>query len=196
MISHETPTGTETFGTPAGFANPGDQINLSYFWDQGDAGGRLVIENTTSGDDFSESVPNTLTMDMSGQGINQPWVIGGSLATSDPDVLNNIDQHFQGSVSTFQLSDSVDNLDGSPTANPDSAVTDEDTSVIVPVLSNDTDPTGQPLTVTTATAPNGTVTVNADGTVTYLPNLNFNGTDTITYTVTDPDGNEASSTVT
>ena len=75
------------------------------------------------------------------------------------------------------------------------AETDEDVPVDIPVLANDTDPQGDPLTVTGGTAPNGTVTVNPDGTIRYVPNPDFNGTDTITYTVTDPDGNTATSTV-
>ncbi len=40
VISHETATGTETFGTEPGFANPGDTINLSYSWDQSGAAAR------------------------------------------------------------------------------------------------------------------------------------------------------------
>ena len=32
------------------------------------------------------------------------------------------------------------------------------------------------------------MTINADGTVTYTPNANFNGTDSFTYTITDGDG--------
>lgn len=194
VVSHETPTGTETFGTPAGFANPGDSITLSYSWDQGGTGGALQIDNTTTGDSFDAPVPDTLTMDMGG--TNQPWMVGAGQSLSDPNMLNNLNEHFEGRVEMFQLSDTVDNLNGDPDANPDTATTDEDVPVTIPVLANDTDPTGQPLTVTTATAPNGTVTVNPDGTVTYTPDPNFNGTDTITYTVTDPDGNTDSSTVT
>ena len=110
VISHETATGVETFGTAAGFAHPGDAIQLSYSWDQGGTGGQLVMANTTTGASFAEAVPNTLTMDMSGQGQNQPWIIGAGQTTSDPNMLNNIDQHFQGTVTTFQLSDTVDNL--------------------------------------------------------------------------------------
>lgn len=109
VVSHETATGVESFGTGPGFAHPGDVISLSYSWDQGGSGGLLVIGNSTTGGSFSETVPNTLTMDMSGQGINQPWIIGAGQAMSDPNVLNNIDQHFQGTVTSFQLSDTVDN---------------------------------------------------------------------------------------
>lgn len=195
VISHETATGIETFGTALGFAHPGDEISLSYSWDQGGAGGRLVISNATTGDSHAEDVPNTLTMDMSGQGVSQPWMIGAGQANSDPNMLNNIDQHFAGSVSMFQLSDTVDNKDA-PDAVDDVAETDEDTPVTIAVLANDSDPTGQPLTVIAASAPNGTVSLNPDGTITYTPAPDFNGEDTITYTVRDPDGNQDSATVT
>lgn len=112
VISHETPTGTETFGTPAGFANPGDTIKLSYSWDQGGTGGQLLINNFTSGSNFADAVPNSLTMDMGSAGIDQPWIIGAGQSNSTPDLLNNIDQHFEGSVTMFQLSDTVDNFGG------------------------------------------------------------------------------------
>lgn len=82
-----------------------------------------------------------------------------------------------------------------PVANPDVAGTPEDTPVVIDVLGNDTDPNGDPLTVTAATAPNGTVGINPDGTLTYTPNPDFNGPDVISYTVTDPAGNTATSTV-
>ncbi|MCA7015412.1 Ig-like domain-containing protein, partial [Dickeya dadantii] len=46
-----------------------------------------------------------------------------------------------------------------------------------------------------ATAGNGTVVINADGTLTYTPNSNFNGTDTVTYTVSDGQGGLATGTL-
>ena len=53
----------------------------------------------------------------------------------------------------------------------DQAETDEDTPVVINVLSNDTDPEGDSLTVVDTSDPgNGTVVVNPDGTVTYTPN--------------------------
>ena len=63
-------------------------------------------------------------------------------------------------------------------------------------LANDTDPDGDPLTVTSASAANGTVTINPDGTLRYVPNANFNGTDTITYTISDGQGGTSTATVT
>ena len=83
-----------------------------------------------------------------------------------------------------------------PTATDDVATTNEDTPVTISVLANDTDPDGDPLTVTTATAPNGTVVINANGTITYTPAANFNGTDVITYTISDGQGGTSTATVT
>ncbi len=73
-----------------------------------------------------------------------------------------------------------------PNAVDDSVVTDEDVSVNISVLSNDTDADGDTLSVTNVTDPgHGTVVINADKTVTYTPNANWNGTDTFTYTISD-----------
>ena len=69
--------------------------------------------------------------------------------------------------------------------------------VTVNVLANDTDPDGDALSVIATTTPaNGTVAVNAGGTVTYTPAAGFVGTDTFTYTVADPDGLTDTATVT
>ena len=76
-----------------------------------------------------------------------------------------------------------------PIANADHATTNEGTSVIIPVLGNDSDIDGSLITgsVATVTLPaNGTVSINAlTGEITYTPNPNFFGTDTFIYQVCD-----------
>ena len=101
----------------------------------------------------------------------------------------------EGLTATSTLTVTVADDGATPVTNPDTASTPEDEPVVIDVLGNDTDPNGDPLTVISATAPNGTVEINPDGTLTYTPDLDFNGPDEITYTVTDPDGNTATSTV-
>ena len=87
-----------------------------------------------------------------------------------------------------------------PVANPNSYTTAEDTPLNVAasgVLANDSDPDGDPITVTGYTQPaNGAVTVNANGSLTYIPNPNFNGTNTFSYTIADGKGGTATTTVT
>lgn len=77
-------------------------------------------------------------------------------------------------------------VNNSPVATNDSATTDEDTSVTIDVLANDTDEDNDPLSVTNLTQPaNGTAALNEDNTVTYTPNANFHGSDSFTYTAYD-----------
>jgi hypothetical protein len=84
-----------------------------------------------------------------------------------------------------------------PIANPDQATTKPATPVTINVLANDSDPDGDPLTVTSVTdPPNGTATRNADNTVTYRPNCGFTGTDMFTYSIGDGRGGTASALVT
>ena len=65
----------------------------------------------------------------------------------------------------------------------------EDTNApSIDILANDGDPDGDTFSTTTATALNGTVSINGDGSLNYTPNLNYVGPDTLTYTVTDADG--------
>ncbi len=75
-----------------------------------------------------------------------------------------------------------------PIANADTATTEEGVTLTGNVASNDYDPDGDPLTVNTTpvvNVTNGTLTLNADGTFTYVPNAGFTGTDTFTYQVCD-----------
>jgi hypothetical protein len=56
------------------------------------------------------------------------------------------------------------------------------------VLANDNDPEGQPLSVTAgtfATQQGGSITMAANGTFSYAPAADFNGTDSFSYTVSD-----------
>jgi VCBS repeat-containing protein len=81
-----------------------------------------------------------------------------------------------------------------PTPANDAYTTAEDTTLPVPVasgvLANDTDVDGPfPLTAAVVSGPaHGTLTLNADGSFTYTPAANFNGTDSFTYKAIDGDG--------
>mgnify|MGYP000356334377 CR=1 FL=1 len=75
-----------------------------------------------------------------------------------------------------------------PVATDDAGSTPEDTPLNGDVSTNDSDLDGDPLTVNTTpvTSPaNGNVTLNANGTYTYVPNLNFFGSDSFEYQICD-----------
>jgi uncharacterized repeat protein (TIGR01451 family) len=85
-----------------------------------------------------------------------------------------------------------------PTAANDTATTSEDTplSVAAPgVLANDAEPNTFSIAVISYTQPaHGTATVGADGSFTYTPATNYNGSDSFAYTMTN--GNARASTAT
>lgn len=93
----------------------------------------------------------------------------------------------EGATSTATVDVTVADKSEAPVAEDDTISIDEDGSVIVDVLGNDTDPNpGDTLSVTNITdGSNGQVSVNPDGTITYVPNPNFNGDDEFTYIVCD-----------
>jgi ELWxxDGT repeat protein len=73
-----------------------------------------------------------------------------------------------------------------PVAEDDAADATEDTPVIINVVLNDTAPDSTVDTTSvaiTSPAASGTAVANTDGTVTYTPIQNFNGTDTFEYTI-------------
>ncbi|PQO34778.1 tandem-95 repeat protein [Bremerella cremea] len=83
-----------------------------------------------------------------------------------------------------------------PTASDDGATTDEDNSVLINVLANDTDIEGDSLTIVRTTTPlHGSVFVNPNQEIVYTPNSNFNGVDTFTYAVDDGKGGVSSASV-
>jgi len=93
-------------------------------------------------------------------------------------------------TSSISFTVNVTNVDEAPIVTNDTYETDEDTQLQVTtgLLSNDSDEEGSPLSITSHTEPaNGTITNfnNNDGTFIYTPAENFNGKDSISYTVSD-----------
>ena len=80
-------------------------------------------------------------------------------------------------------------LEVAPVATPDSYVLDEDGILVVApagVLANDPDANNDPLTALLIAGPqHGTLTLNANGSFVYAPDLNYNGTDGFTYRAYD-----------
>jgi hypothetical protein len=102
-----------------------------------------------------------------------------------------------GECASATVSVTVSEVNDPPTAADDSASTDEDTSVDIDVLANDSDVDGDALTASGFTqGTHGSVSDNGDGTVDYTPDPGWSGTDTFTYTVCDPSAACDSATVT
>jgi hypothetical protein len=88
------------------------------------------------------------------------------------------------------LTISVTAVNDAPVALNDAFATNEDTTLNVPapgVLGNDSDVDGDSLTAQLVTGPlHGTLTLNANGSFTYAPNLNYFGADQFSYRAKDP----------
>ncbi len=96
---------------------------------------------------------------------------------------------------TYVVSTPVSN--SAPTANADSVTTDAGQPITIDVLANDTDADGNSLSITSfSQGRNGSVMLNADGTLTYASQSVFAGTDSFGYTISDGKGGSASTTVT
>ena len=72
-----------------------------------------------------------------------------------------------------------------PAPTDDVATTQTGTDVTVPVLQNDTDPDGEPLTLAAVGAPSHGSAAKSGDAVTYAPTSGFAGTDSFTYQVCD-----------
>ncbi len=95
-------------------------------------------------------------------------------------------------VTNGQVTIDLQAVNDRPIANNDSLAATEDTSITftaAQLLGNDTDidnPSTDFRLVSVTSGTGGTATLNAaDGTVTFTPNANFNGTATFTYTMSD-----------
>lgn len=82
--------------------------------------------------------------------------------------------------------DSFVGLDNAPAAVADTFYCNEDGSINANVLANDADAEGDAICVTQMSSPsNGVLTFPGDGTFTYTPNANWNGSDSFTYKGSD-----------
>lgn len=92
---------------------------------------------------------------------------------------------------------SVSAVNDAPVANADSAKTEKNHSVTIPVLANDKDVDGDVLTVSAVSKPKyGNVLITSKQQIKYAPKEGFVGTDKFTYTVSDGKGGTATATVT
>lgn len=93
--------------------------------------------------------------------------------------------------------DIVDLENDPPIAEDDMASVDEDGSISIDVLANDSDPDFDAIEVTQVGTPaSGTAVLQGDGTILYTPTPNTKGTDSFTYTISDPVGLTDTATVT
>ncbi len=104
----------------------------------------------------------------------------------------------QGGTNNAVVTVTVVSSNRAPVAVDDAASTTIGRAVGIEVLSNDSDPDGDPLTIKSlGNAPHGTLRIESDQTVTYTPKQNYKGgTESFNYTVSDGEGATATAKVT
>ena len=150
------------------------------------------------------------------QTVTQP--IHGSVAINGNQLVYTPNQGFTGTDSlTYTISDGNNhegtarvtinvsavgaangnaNGNSAPIIADDSVTTTINQPVTIDVLTNDTDPDGDNLSVTAITQPsNGNATIS-NGQIVYTPNDDFTGTDTLDYTIDDGNNNQRTARVT
>ncbi|MBQ0933626.1 Ig-like domain-containing protein, partial [Ideonella alba] len=170
----------------------GDTLSVTGF--SVDTNGDGVAEDFTVGQTATIAGVGTLVINLDGSYVFTP---AKDYAGDVPLVTYTITDGNGGSDSATLSLGPVRPLQDSPRLVDDSAVTDEDQSVVIRVLDNDSDPdAGDVLTITqingqnisvggSVAVTNGTVTLNADGTLTFTPNKDYNGPVDFKYTATD-----------
>lgn len=106
-----------------------------------------------------------------------------------------------GGTDTATVTVNVTGTNDAPVAVDDTKNTNEDTALILGVAdivtTNDTDADGDTLSISAVLSPlNGTIILNGNGTVTFIPTANFFGTASFIYTVSDGKGGTDTATVT
>ena len=126
----------------------------------------------------------TLTLNANGSFSYTP---AADFAGSDSFTYRASDGTLTSNVATVIITVTATN--DTPAGVADAYTTAEDTVLTVPapgVLGNDSDPDGDPLTAVLVTGPgHGSLSLNANGSFSYTPAADFNGSDTFTYHAND-----------
>ncbi len=130
--------------------------------------------------------------------VNFTWTVqGGTPATASGDsvffvfqsiglAIAELEYTYYECSNVIQELITVEECNTAPTPQIDNYTIDEDSTFSANVLTNDSDPENQPLTVSLITdVNNGNLTLNSDGSFTFIPTPNYYGSDNFIYEVCD-----------
>lgn len=150
----------------------------------------LVLTASSSNTDL---IPNE-NIAIIGSGANRTIVVTPAPNQSGSATITLTVTDADGGTTTETFVVTVNPVNDPPVAVNDTYTTTEDTTLTISnpsagVLANDSDPENEALTTVLVLAPNsGQLVLNADGTFTYTPALNFTGSVTFQYRARDASG--------
>ncbi|WP_255906687.1 tandem-95 repeat protein, partial [Priestia aryabhattai] len=154
-----------------------------------------VVGTDVDGNPLSYQLQNGPTNGIAAVNANGTFSYQPNLNFNGTDQFTVLVSDGQGGTAVSTVTVNVIPVNDPPITSNVSFTIAEDSTLINQVVA--VDPDGNPLTFSLQTAPgNGVAVVNTDGTFSYQPNLNFNGTDQFTVLVSDGQGGTAVSTVT
>ncbi|WP_456364815.1 tandem-95 repeat protein [Priestia aryabhattai] len=154
-----------------------------------------VVGTDVDGNPLSYQLQNGPTNGIAAVNANGTFSYQPNLNFNGTDQFTVLVSDGQGGTAVSTVTINVIPVNDPPITSNVSFTIAEDSTLINQVVA--VDPDGNPLTFSLQTAPgNGVAVVNTDGTFSYQPNLNFNGTDQFTVLVSDGQGGTAVSTVT
>ena len=128
--------------------------------------------------------------------INAMAATSGSITSTVSVSCNQPDPNPSNNVASVVLPAQANNSNLPPSATDDFGESADGTPVTINVLANDSDPNGDPFTISLeSTSPGGVVTVNLDNTISFTPDPGFNGVYQSAYNVSDGKGGNASANV-
>jgi VCBS repeat-containing protein len=147
-------------------------------------------------DNDSDLDGDSLNVDSVTQGTHGSVTFNGSEVTYSPeadycetDAFSYTVSDGNGGIDIGAVNVVINCVNDTPVTKDDTYITNEDVilNVISPgVLDNDTDVDGDQLTAVWISDPShGTLTLNSDGSFTFVPDLNYYGSDSFTYQATD-----------
>ncbi len=130
---------------------------------------------------------------LSGTGANLTYMPTNNYNGPDSFTFTVNDGSLTSAVATVSIT--ILPVNDAPVAANDSASTPKNVAVTVPVLVNDSDPEGDPLTIISVSPTNGTANIVGTNVV-FMPATNFLGTAFVGYAITDGNGGTNSALIT
>ncbi len=191
FAEHNTFAGNPATAVSLGWANPPATLANNVIWDNADgvvsSGASVVATCSISQNGIGGQVrdPEFVT---GARGAYHLGLDSDALDVCDNGPIRDLDNLIRPVASMWDMG-AFERHEYIPIARADAYTTTQETSLVVTapgVLANDSDANGDPLTAALDTGPtHGSVTLNMDGSFTYLPAEDYLGGDQFTYTVTD-----------